>query len=277
MVDDPYDWGAIAAANALSDIYAMGGRPFLALNLAAFPATLPEEIIARVLLGSAEKVREAGAIVAGGHTIDDEEPKFGLAVLGMTSPEQIGTKAGAQPGDVLVLTKPLGVGIITTAYKGDVAAPEHVAAAVASMKQLNRAAAEALAEVRPHAVTDITGFGLLGHACEVAQQGGVRLRLQWGTLPFLPGARAYAQDLLFPAMASKNMSDYGPQVRFDDRLEYEDRLLLFCPETSGGLFVSLSPADAERYVARCRELGQAAWVIGQVLPADSGERAIEVI
>ena len=149
MVDDPYDWGAIAAANALSDIYAMGGRPFLALNLAAFPATLPEEIIARVLLGSAEKVREAGAIVAGGHTIDDEEPKFGLAVLGMTSPEQISTKAGAQPGDVLVLTKPLGVGIITTAYKGDVAAPEHVAAAVASMKQLNRAAAEALAGSGP--------------------------------------------------------------------------------------------------------------------------------
>ena len=255
VVDDPYDWGVIAAANALSDVYAMGGKPFLALNLAAFPADLPEEIIKQVLLGSAETVRAAGAIVAGGHTIDDEEPKFGLAVLGYAAPERVGVKAAARPGDLLILTKPLGVGIITTAYKGDAAAPEDMAAAVASMKRLNKAAAEALQDVSPHAVTDITGFGLLGHAWEVADRSGVRLRLRYADLPFLPGAKRYADELLFPAMAGKNQGDYGPFVRFADRLEYEDKLLLYCPETSGGLFLTLAPDDARAYVARCQALG----------------------
>jgi len=276
VVDDPYDWGAIAAANALSDVYAMGGQPFLALNVAAFPARLPEEMIAQVLLGSAEKVREAGAIVAGGHTLDDEEPKFGLAVLGMASPRRLGTKAGAQPGDLLVLTKPLGVGIITTAHKADEASPEHMAGAVDTMKRLNRDAARALESVTPHAVTDITGFGLLGHSYEVVRESGVRLRLRWEAIPFLAGAQQYAQDLLFPAMASKNMGDYGPQVRFANHLEYEDQLLLFCPETSGGLLVSLTPDDTDAYLAACHKAGQQAWVIGQALPLDSGENAIEV-
>jgi selenide, water dikinase len=269
VVDDPYDYGAIAAANAMSDVYAMGGQPFLAINLAAFPANLPEELIVGILRGSAEKVKEAGAIIAGGHTIDDDEPKFGLAVLGQVHPKQGGTNAGARPGDQLILTKPLGSGIITTAFKADVADPQHIAAAVGWMKQLNKDAAETLRETsapntRPHAVTDITGFGLLGHSWEVAERSGCGLRLSFDALPFQTGAKEYADDLLFPAMANANMADYGVQVTFDARLEYEMQLLAFCPETSGGLLLSLPPAQAAAYVARYQELGHSAWIIGEV-------------
>ncbi|MBC7236649.1 MAG: selenide, water dikinase SelD [Chloroflexi bacterium] len=264
VVDDPYDYGAIAAANALSDVYAMGGRPFLALNLAALPGDLPEEVITGILRGSAEKVREAGAIIAGGHTIDDEEPKFGLAVLGWVHPQRVATKAGARPGDLLILTKPLGSGIITTAYKADLAAPEHIAEATRWMKQLNKDAAFALADGPLHAVTDITGFGLLGHGYEVAERSRVGLRIHFDALPFQPGVKAYANDLLFPAMANNNMADYGVHVTFAERLEYEMQLLTFCPETSGGLFISLPPEDADAFARRYRELGHESWVIGEV-------------
>jgi selenide,water dikinase len=279
VVDDPYDWGAIAAANALSDVYAMGGEPFLALNLAAFPANLPEEIIAGILRGGAEKVREAGAVVAGGHTIDDDEPKFGLAVLGMVHPARIGTKGQASPGDVLLLTKPLGTGIITTAFKADEAAPEHMATAVEWMKRLNKDAAAALRGEQSqttalHAVTDVTGFGLLGHGWEVASKSGVRLRFRYDDLPFHPGAMQYAEDLLFPAMANNNQGDYGEHVTFAPRLEYEQQLLSFCPETSGGLFLSLPQAEAEAFLQRYRALGHTAWVIGEVL---AGAPGIEVL
>jgi selenide, water dikinase len=279
VVDDPYDYGAIAAANALSDVYAMGGEPFLALNLAALPANLPEEIIAGILRGGAEKVHEAGAVVAGGHTVDDDEPKFGLAVLGIVHPERIGTKGQARPGDLLLLTKPLGTGIITTAFKADEAAPEHIATAVEWMKRLNKDAALALRGegdlLAPlHAVTDVTGFGLLGHGWEVASKSGVRLRFRYDDLPFHPGAQQYAEDLLFPAMANNNQSDYGQHIAFAPHLEYEQQLLSFCPETSGGLFISLPPDDAEAFLRRYRALGHTAWVVGEVLP---GEPGIEVL
>ncbi len=265
VVDDPYDYGAIAAANALSDIYAMGGRPFLALNLAAMPPDLPEEMLRAILWGGAEKVREAGAIVAGGHTIDDDEPKFGYAVLGMADPARLGTKAAAQPGDQLLLTKPLGVGIITTAYKADQAEAAHLATATEWMKRLNKAAAEALQGISPHAVTDITGFGLLGHAWEVAERSGVRLRLHYEALPFHAGALRYADELLFPALANNNREDYGAHVRFGPGLEYEQQLLLFTPETSGGLLISLPPADVEAYLCAAAALEQPVWRIGEVL------------
>ena len=274
IVDDPYDYGAIAAANALSDVYAMGGDPFLTLHLAALPIELPEEMIIEILRGSAEKVKEAGAIVAGGHTIDDDEPKFGLAVLGTVDPRKVRTKAGARPGDVIVLTKPLGVGIVVTAFKGDAADLEDVAASVASMKRLNRDAAAPLREIEPHAVTDITGFGLLGHAWEVAEKSGLRLRLRFDDLPFVPGAMGYAEDLLFPAMAGNNLADYGPHVAFPPRLEYEMQLLTFCPETSGGLFILMPPDRVEALLERYRAIGQDAWVIGEALP---GDPAIEVV
>lgn len=276
VVDDPYDWGAIAAANALSDVYAMGGQPFLALNLAAFPTGMPDEMIVAVLRGSAETVREAGAIVAGGHTVDDDEPKFGLAVLGWVHPDRVGTKAAARVGDLLLLTKPLGVGIITTAFKADEADPAHMVTATEWMKRLNKDAAIALDEsgVDIHAVTDITGFGLLGHALEVAEKSGVRLSVRYDELPFHPGARQYADELLFPGAAGTNMEAYEARVAFDGRFEYEERLLAYCPETSGGLLISLAPDDAETFLSRYRAMGGEAWVIGE---AFEGEPGIEVI
>jgi len=279
VVDDPYQYGAIAAANALSDTYAMGGQPFLALNLAAFPADLPEESIIGILRGSADKAKEAGAIIAGGHTIDDDEPKFGLAVLGWVDPTRVGTKAQAQPGDRLILTKPLGTGIITTAFKADECASEHIAIATDWMARLNKAAAQALRKVTPHAVTDITGFGLLGHGWEVAQKSGVSLRLYYDHLPFHPGAAGYADELLFPAMANNNQNDYGAHVTFAPRLEYEQQLLAFCPETSGGLLISLPPEDAKTYLKHYRAMGCEAWEIGKVLvpEPEHGRPHIQVV
>lgn len=274
VIDDPYDYGAIAAANALSDIYAMGATPFMALNLAAFPPEMPEDILLEILRGGAEKVREAGAVVAGGYTIDDDEPKFGYCVLGMVHPARIGRKSAAVPGDRILLTKPLGVGIITTAFKADLADPEHTSVAVEWMKRLNRLAGEALITIaRPHAVTDVTGFGLLGHAWEIASQSGVRLQFRYDALPFHPGARQYADDLLFPALANNNMADYGEHVTFSLGLEYEQQLLLFTPETSGGLLLTLAPGDAERYIAAAQALEQPVWTIGEVT---DGEPAIAV-
>ena len=198
VVDDPFDYGAIAAANALSDIYAMGGQVALALNIAAFPPKLPPEVISEILRGGAAKVLEAGGVIAGGHTIDDEEPKYGLAVMGLIHPQKIMTKAGARAGDTLFLSKPLGVGIVTTAFKGDEAAPEHMAEAVATMKKLNKAAATLAQEIGPHAITDVTGFSLLGHSQEIAEKSGVGLRIAWEQLPFIGGAKQYALDWLFP-------------------------------------------------------------------------------
>ena len=274
VVDDPYGFGAIAAANAMSDVFAMGGEVLFALNIAAFPANLDAAILSEIMRGGAEKVREAGAVVAGGHTIDDDEPKFGYCVLGMVHPARIGRKSAAVPGDRILLTKPLGVGIITTAFKADLADPEHTSVAVEWMKRLNRLAGEALITIaRPHAVTDVTGFGLLGHAWEIASQSGVRLQFRYDALPFHPGARQYADDLLFPALANNNMADYGEHVTFSLGLEYEQQLLLFTPETSGGLLLTLAPGDAERYIAAAQALEQPVWTIGEVT---DGEPAIAV-
>ena len=271
MVDDPFEWGAIAAANALSDVYAMCAEPFLALNLAAFPADLPEDVVAQVIRGAAHVVREAGAIVAGGHTIVDEEPKFGLAALGWVHPGRVGTKAAARPGDVLVLTKPLGVGVITTAAKWDEADAEDLAIATAWMKRLNRVAAEALRPLADlHAVTDVTGFGLLGHAWEVAEKSQVRLRLRYGALPFHVGAPRYAEADMFPGMASCNQADYDAHVRFASGLTAWQQLLCFAPETSGGLLLSLPPEESVRYLERVRSQGESAWTIGEVLDGPPG-------
>ena len=270
VVDDPYDWGAIAAANALSDIYAMAGEPLLALNVAALPAELPDEMVAAILRGSADQVRAAGAVVAGGHTIDDDEPKFGLCVLGQVHPQRIGTKGGAQPGDVLLLTKPLGNGIIVTAAKADLAVPEHLAEAVGWMKALNQEAARLLQQVQFHALTDVTGFSLPGHAFEMAEQSGVRIQIPYSGLPFMAGAVHYAEELLFPAAASNNAEAYANVVQFREDFSYEQRLLIFCPETSGGLLISLSPEQAEEYQSACHREGQPVWQVGRVTAGTAG-------
>ena len=265
IVDDPYDYGAIAAANAMSDVYAMGGQVVLALNICGFPPKLPLEIVGEILRGGAEKVAEAGAVLAGGHTIDDEEPKYGLSVMGLVHPNRVLTKAGARPGDVLMLTKPLGVGIITTAAKGDMADPAHVTAAVESMKKLNRDAAHLSQEVGVHACTDVTGFALLGHACEMAEKSGAQLRFYLDKLPFLEGALAYAEEFLFPAGTCRNEACYKRWLEFTPSISEEMRMLLFTPETSGGLLVAAPPEKVEILTTRFADESQACWVVGEVV------------
>lgn len=273
VVDDPYDYGAIAAANAMSDIYAMGGEVVLALNISAFPSDLPAEIVIEILRGGAEKVAEAGGAIAGGHTLDDKEPKYGLAVMGLVHPDQVLTKANAQPGDVLVLTKPLGVGIITTALKGGVADPNHVAGAVASMVKISRRASQLIQKVGVHACTDITGFAILGHSYEMAEKSRVRIRLHASKLPFLDGAQVYAQDWLFPGGACRNQEYYQQWVDFAPSISEEMKMLLFTPETSGGLLASVPPEKVNQLIALFAEAEHPLWVVGEVVEGEGIEVA----
>lgn len=270
VVDDPYTYGAIAAANAMSDVYAMGGQVKLALSIAAFPPKLPSSVISEILRGAAEKVAEAGGVIAGGHTIDDDEPKFGLAVMGTVHPSRVGKKGGARPGDVLLLTKPLGVGIITTAAKGDAADPAHVEGAIQVMMQLNRQAAELAQQVTFHAMTDITGFALLGHGYEMAEQSGARLCFFSEKLPFLPGARDYADQWLFPGGTCNNERAFEAHVSFNGVAE-EMQQLLYTPETSGGLLIALPPVEAERLEDLYHNAGQTVWRVGSVVEGEGIE------
>jgi selenide,water dikinase len=267
VVDNPYDYGAIAAANAMS------GEVVLALNICGFPPDLPPEVVAEILRGGAEKVAEAGGVIAGGHTLDDKEPKYGLAVMGLIHPDHVLTKAGARPGDVLVLTKPLGVGIITTALKGEVADPAHVAAAVESMKRLNRQAARLVQQVGVHACTDITGFALLGHGYEMAEKSGVRLCFYVDRLPFLEGAKQYAEDWLFPGGTCNNERTYEHAVRFEPGISEEMQQLLYTPETSGGLLVAVPPERLETLTDLFADEEQPCWFVGEVVEG----QGIEVV
>lgn len=265
VVDDPYDYGAIAAANALSDVYAMGGEVVMALNICGFPPDLPVEMVSEILRGGAEKVVEAGGVLAGGHTIEDKEPKYGLSVMGLVHPDRILTKDGAHPGDALVLTKPLGVGIITTALKGDAAEPDHVARAVGSMKRLNRSAARLIQNVGVHACTDVTGFSLLGHACEMAEKSDVCLRFHLDKLPFLDGAHRYAGNWLFPGGSCRNRDCYKPSINFAADIPEETQMLLFTPETSGGLLVVLPQEKLKGLTRLFSEQGEPIWLVGDVI------------
>lgn len=268
IVDDPYDYGAIAAANALSDVYAMGGRPLLALNIAAFPADLPPEILTDVMRGAAEKVREAGAIIAGGHTIQDKEPKVGLAVVGIGHPDELLIKGGAQPGDVLMLTKPLGTGCITTAAKSDSAEHSDLAEAIGWMKQLNKPAAEAARAAGARAATDITGFGLLGHATEMAETAGVTLALSLSRIPFIGNVHQYASQWIFPGGSAANKGAYEGGVRFEAGISEEDQMLLFDAQTSGGLLVAIPPEGVPTFLREMKARGAPVWEIGTVQPYD---------
>jgi selenide, water dikinase len=268
VVDDPYAFGAVAAANSLSDVYAMGGRPVLALNICCFPECLPVEAVGEILRGGAEKIAEAGAVLVGGHTVEDNEPKYGLVALGFVHPARVLAKGGARPGDALVLTKPLGVGILTTAFKADEARPEHIAGALASMTRLNKLAAEQFAAAGAHACTDVTGFALLGHACEIAERSGVCLRLHVSRIPFLPGAQECADQWLFPAGTGRNKAAYETRVRFAAGIAEEIQQLLYTPETSGGLIAAIAPERVDGLVAALRASGEIPYIIGEVLPAD---------
>ena len=271
IVDDPYDYGAIAATNAMSDIYAMGGEVAMALNICAFPPKLPPEMIAEILRGGAEKVAESGGVLVGGHTIDDNEPKYGLSVMGLVHPDRILTKAGAQVGDVILLTKPLGVGMITTAFKGDVADPKHVAPAIESMKKLNRQAMQLIQQVGVHACTDITGFSLLGHGYEMAEKSGVQLRFVLEQLPFLDGAKQYAEDWLFPAGSCKNQRCYQENVHFAPDITDEMQMLLFTPETSGGLLVAVPLEKIDNLTCLFADAGHPCWVVGEAVEGEGIE------
>jgi selenide,water dikinase len=264
IVDDAYAYGAIAAANALSDLYAMGATPFLALNVAAFPADLPPELSTEILRGAAEKVREAGAVVAGGHTIRDAEPKFGLVALGMCRPDRMLTKAGARPGDVLVLTKPLGSGVTTTALKAQKAIPEDVEEAVAWMSRLNAPASRLALEHGVMAATDVTGFSLLGHGWEMAEASGVGLRIHLPSVPFLAGARGYAEQGFFPDGSADNQRYFGRRVSFTPGIDECSQKLLFDAQTSGGLLLAVPEASLEVFMARASETDMPAWTIGIV-------------
>lgn len=268
VVDDPYDYGMIAAANALSDIYAMGGRPLLALNIAAFPADLPPSILTDVMRGAAEKVREAGAIIAGGHTIQDKEPKVGLAVVGIGHPDELLIKGGAQPGDVLMLTKPLGTGCITTAAKSDRADDSDITEAIGWMKQLNRAAAEAARAAGARAATDITGFGLLGHATEMAETAGVTLALRLSRIPFIGNVHQYASEWIFPGGSAANKRAYEGGVLFEEGISEEDQMLLFDAQTSGGLLVAIPPEGVPTFLREMKARDARAWEVGTVQPYD---------
>jgi selenide,water dikinase len=265
VVDDAYDYGAIAAANSLSDVYAMGGRPFLALNIAALPPDLPGELLGEILRGGAEKAREAGVVIAGGHTVQDKEPKYGLVVLGFIESRKMLTKGGARPGDRLVLTKPLGFGVTTTALKLEQASPEDVAEAVRWMTTLNRKASELAVESGLHGGTDVTGYSLLGHGWEMAQASGTGLRFHYDRIPFLTHARRYAEAWTFPGGAADNKLYFEEHVRFAPRLDEASQMLLFDPQTSGGLLLAVPADKLTAFLQRAAQRDQPTWEIGEVV------------
>jgi selenide, water dikinase len=273
VVDDAYDYGAIAAANSLSDVYAMGGQPFLALNIAAFPPNLPSNLLSEIIRGGAEKAREAGVVIAGGHTIQDQEPKYGLVVIGFVDPHKMLTKSGARTGDRLILTKPLGFGVTTTALKREMADPEDLLEAVTWMKTLNRSASLLAVETGLRAGTDITGYSLMGHGNEVALASDVCLRFTYEKIPVINGARRYAEAGAFPGGAWDNLAFYGSSVHIKKDLDEAARMLLFDPQTSGGLLLAVAPEKMVALFELAANLDQPLWEIGEVV-AGSG---IEIV
>jgi selenide,water dikinase len=274
VVDDPYTFGAVAAANAMSDVYAMGGEVLFALQVAGFPEDQPPQVLAEIFRGGAEKVAEAGGVIAGGHTLIDAEPKYGLCVTGAVDPRRVLRKAGARPGDVLVLGKALGTGIVLTAARADACDPEHLRAATDSMLRLNRHAAHLVREAGAHACTDVTGFSLLGHGEEMARAGGVRLVFDADALPVLPGALDYARQGHVTGGANRNRRGLDGKVTLPDGLGPELEHLLFDPQTSGGLLAAVPPDRADALAGGLIAAGYAAAVVGRV-EAGAGVVAVE--
>ena len=276
VVDDPYSFGAVAAANSLSDIYAMGGKPLFALNIVGFPADLPKTILSEILRGGYAKAQEAGCLIAGGHTIDDKEPKYGLAVVGLVEPGKQVTNAGAQVGDVLVLTKPLGTGIITTAGKQGRVASKLLGEAVSIMSTLNATAAQAMVKVGVNAATDVTGFGLIGHLKSMMAASGTQARVHLSKVPAIPGAWPLLMEGISPGGTHRNLSSMEKWVNWHTDLSAEEKFFLCDPQTSGGLLISTAANKTERLIHELKSAGvQNPTVVGEVLGA--GPQSIEVL
>ncbi len=269
MVDDPYDFGRITAANALSDVYAMGGKPLVALNMLAFPCKMDASVVARVLQGGAAKCAEAGVLVVGGHTIDDNEPKYGLAVMGEVAPERVVRNIGAQPGDALVLTKRIGVGIMNTALKAGLETEQTLAGVIESMAHLNRAACEAMVEVGVNAATDVTGFGLLGHLQEMALGSGLAAYLDVEAVPVWDGALHYARDGVKPGRTLDVINAVDEWVEWSD-VESAWRDVLCDPQTSGGLLMAVPAGRLDALLAALEARGEAAKVVGGIVTGAPG-------
>ena len=265
IVDDPYSFGQIAVANALSDVYAMGGRPLTALNIVGFPVALPKDILGNILIGGSDKAREAGVLIVGGHTVDDEEPKYGLSVTGVVRPGDQVTNAGAQPGDNLVLTKPIGTGVITTAAKQGVAPEDVLETAVGIMSELNQAAAHAMNEVGAHACVDVTGFGLLGHLRGMTRASGVGASLSFDAIPFIPGATQLAEDGVAPGGTHRNLQSLEEDVSWNAAITDVQKILLADAQTSGGLLIAIPENSTEALISALESHGvETRAVIGSI-------------
>lgn len=271
VVDDPYSFGAIAAANAFSDVYAMGGRPLLALNVVGFPVDLPKEILGQVLQGGAAKAEEAGVLIIGGHTVDDAEPKYGMAVTGTVEPGKQITNAGARPGDALVLTKPIGTGIITTAGKREQASSEVLESAIEVMSVLNKAASEAMVAVGVNACVDVTGFGLIGHLLGMLNASNVSAELSFKSVPLLDGVENLAVDGVVPGGTQRNRNAAEESVEWSTELQEHEKLLMCDAQTSGGLLIAVSEERKDALLAELegRRVSAAA-VVGRITDGTSG-------
>lgn len=269
IVDDPFTFGAIAAANSLSDIYAMGGKPLLALNIVGFPVELPKEILGEVLRGGSAKAEEAGCLIVGGHTVDDKEPKYGLAAIGVIAPGKQVTNAAARPGDFLVLTKPLGTGIITTANKQGLAPPQALDEAILTMSTLNKAASEAMMKIGVNACCDITGFGLMGHLKEMVIGSGVMARIHLSNVPVIEGVWDLLESGIAPGGTHRNLDGMGEEIRWHTSISRNARLLLCDAQTSGGLLISVDSKKLDSLLKELEFSGVSrSLVIGEVLTSD---------
>ena len=271
IADDPYTFGAIAATNALSDVYAMGGEPKLALNIMAVPADMPKEVVHEILRGGYDKVYEAGALITGGHSILDPEPKYGLAVTGFVHPDRVLTNSGARPGDVLLFTKPIGIGILTTAAKAELAEASTMAKALKLMTTLNKSARDAMVKYRVHACTDVTGFGLLGHTCEMAQGSDVQITLRTGDMDLIGESLEFARMGLLPEGMYRNRQ-FAEKYVDGGAVELAVQDMLYDPQTSGGLLIAVDPDDAPALFAELQSCVPSAQCLGTVEEYKGGAR-----
>lgn len=276
IVDDPYKYGQVAAANSLSDVYAMGGKPLTAMNIVCFPNCLPVDVLGQILKGGADKVMEAGAVIVGGHTVEDNEPKYGLSVMGMVHPGRVVTNSGARPGDILILTKPLGIGVLNTAIKADMLDEDVMNMAVDTMSYLNKDACESMQAVGANGCTDITGFGLLGHALEMAEGSKATIEIWSDYIPIIKESIELARMGIIPGGAYKNQAHIGSKVNFKNDIKQEIKDILYDPQTSGGLLISVNEDKSQELLKLLKEKNKTEFnIIGRV--KEPGANPLEVV